>query len=389
MAEHDYKSETKRKEEGEGGNQDIWTIIQKNQTADIIESGASNQPNLLVVGAKASGKTTVIETIINRTGGSSKTHSGAPDPTTSLDYRYMGQGLRSGAHVLLTHIWELGGGQSLTKLVDISINTDSLERSGVVIVLDLSNPKSILADITYWIAVISKRISDVIDKISARRPKAAETLRAKAQNRVGGSKHLDIQSLQKSLCPLPILIVANKFDKFRDNSVEQLRSVAGLLRSFALIYGGALIYVSKSDSSSRQALLAHICEIQRLQRGVQEKKSNKKPPLNTRDVDTLSVPFGADSLQALGGPNSAGALQPEVVLSEWSKHFKKVFQLKNTKDGGESENSNSNLNLNLNSEAAVDSMLQQCNIKAKRRIQREALARKMANAKAAESRPGR
>lgn len=81
-----------------------------------------------------------------------------PKPTTSLDYKYLRSSVGMSLKKDLSHFWELGGGRALVNLLDIALTADRLRDSFVVIVLDLSKPWRVLADATYYLDLVRKRV---------------------------------------------------------------------------------------------------------------------------------------------------------------------------------------------------------------------------------------
>jgi len=335
-----------------------------------------------VLGGTGAGKTTIVQTLLYREGGAGTSGgTAAPEPTTSLDYRFLRR-VVSGGNRKLAHVWELGGGRSLVRLLDIAINLSTVEKTGIVVVADLSRPAETLVDLEFWLSAALRRVKEVLEKIT-RRPKLPAILEARAQARLGET-HRDAASLSGRLSPVPVLIVANKFDKLKNDGLENLKVAARTLRAIAHCAGASLVYVDKSDGTTRQALLAHLSQLQQHQRGELKNKIRDHdsksvarrgaPVLKIRDIEALSVAIGQDSLRDIGVSSVLPTVSTQTLLDEWKSKFKARFKLSKGNEGKGTAPSD----VKLAPEPAVDSILTQVNAQAKQKERAAALARKMA-----------
>ncbi|KAJ8308790.1 hypothetical protein KUTeg_013664 [Tegillarca granosa] len=88
----------------------MFCILDESQTGD----GSS----VFIIGSKNSGKTSIILRFLDR--------DEAPKPTVALEYTF---GRRAKGHNIakdVGHIWELGGGTWLSKLMEVPLNADTL-----------------------------------------------------------------------------------------------------------------------------------------------------------------------------------------------------------------------------------------------------------------------
>eukprot|EP00472_Partenskyella_glossopodia_P010535 CAMPEP_0197523750 /NCGR_PEP_ID=MMETSP1318-20131121/8622_1 /TAXON_ID=552666 /ORGANISM="Partenskyella glossopodia, Strain RCC365" /LENGTH=384 /DNA_ID=CAMNT_0043076541 /DNA_START=25 /DNA_END=1179 /DNA_ORIENTATION=+ len=366
----------RRAADGKTSAEDVWSQVHKRQAAELKGKWASMvEPNVVVIGGKGAGKTTIVQTFVFREGGAGRSGGdSAPEPTTSLDYRYLRTGFRASSDFkqTITHVWELGGERALSRLLDIAVNTDTVQKTGIVIVADLSRPKETLSDVHFWLAAAKRRVTDILDKLKNKKPKVPFEMAARARGRLGAS-HPDLAALEGQICAVPILIVANKFDQFKSTSVEKLRVVARTLRAIAHCAGAGIVYVDKTDGASRQSLLAHLSRIQRMQRGVIDRKKDASMIPQTKDIQKLSISFGQDSLADIGPASVIPTVSPQTMLDEWTQQYRKHFPASKGNDAcGDSKAS-----VHLDAEASVDAVLQQMNIQAKQAARGAALKKKL------------
>jgi len=271
----------------------------------------------------------------------------------------------------------------LAKLLDIAVNAETVPKSGIIIVVDLSKPCEMIDDLNFWLRAATRRVREILDKVAQKKPRVPKMLMERAQARLG-EKHQDALALQKRICSIPLLIVANKFDKFKNVGVEKLRVAARTLRAIAHCNGAGLVYVDKSVSGTRQALLAHLAKLQRIQRGEEEKESKRlrkkdAVPMNIKDLEAVSISMGEDSLKEIGTPSNLPRYNAKTLLDDWLSTYRETFPKSPSKSAAEMRAEDSN-NVELDPEAAVDTMLTQKNVQVKQMQRGNALARKMAAA---------
>jgi len=363
---------------------DIWSQVQQLQLEERTKIRAQLvEPNVVVLGSQGSGKTTIVQTLLFREGGAGKSGGdSAPEPTTSLDYKFLRQ--RAGSKLRPTHIWELGGGRSLVKLMDISINADTVQHTGVVIVADLSKPETMIQEVKFWLQAAKKRVKEILDKVAQRRPQVLGLLARRTRERIG-ENHADFAALEKRLCPVPIVLVANKFDKFKNSPTEKLRIAARTLRALAHCSGASLVYVDKSVGRTRQVLLSHLAALQRTQRGeppLREKKEGAKftAPTNMSDLEALSVSFGEDSIQTIGATSNLPSVSPNSLVEEWLSNYRLAFPLKGKREAKVTASEGTTTgDIKLDPEPRVDALVQEMNAKIKQQQRAAARAKALAN----------
>eukprot|EP00911_Craspedida_sp_UC1_P001356 UC1_evm1s1022 len=182
--------------------------------------GNEEERTLLVLGSKRGGKTSLILRFLDR-------GRDVPKPTTALEYTY-GRKSRSvvGAAGVgkkdVAHIWELGGGTQLSRLVETPITAQGLRTLAVVLCVDLSAPEQLWRTVVPLLSAVRKRIDKLLSDLDARKSRLPAHLRARAWKKFGDS-HPDKAFLRP--LPVPLLIVGTKYDLFRNARGPQERKM--------------------------------------------------------------------------------------------------------------------------------------------------------------------
>ncbi|XP_061915043.1 cytoplasmic dynein 2 light intermediate chain 1 isoform X2 [Entelurus aequoreus] len=119
----------------------LWELaaaeVQSVENGGAEEGGgeAVGERTVFLMGSKAGGKTSILLRCLDR--------DEPAKPTLALEYTF---GRRATGHNTpkdIAHLWELGGGTSLSDLVQISITPASIRSLSVILVLDLSSPNAL------------------------------------------------------------------------------------------------------------------------------------------------------------------------------------------------------------------------------------------------------
>lgn len=123
-------------------SQTLWDIAlneRRNILKNVIEghsdsTNITSESHLLVCGSKDAGKTSLIQRFLER--------DETPKPTVGLDFCYGRKSKQNNMSQVkdVAQIWELGGGSSMSKLLDVVITPSNIRKLSVVLVLDLSKP---------------------------------------------------------------------------------------------------------------------------------------------------------------------------------------------------------------------------------------------------------
>ena len=144
----------------------------------------------------------------------------------------------------------MGGDINEPRLLEVPITAYNLTSTSVVIVCDLSKPQNCLSSLLKWL----KRVREVVDKrirdLQSTDSNAALSLRetAMAAYRNNESDSSRVRPFEVSL-----YIVANKYDKFREQPQADRRCLMQILRFVSHYYGATLITTSIVDATLKDS----------------------------------------------------------------------------------------------------------------------------------------
>lgn len=244
----------------------------------------------ILVGQPESGKSSLLALL--QTGATTK----EPAPTFLLDYVFARKTSKSDPNVKdVAHIWELGSGLEFEDLMDIALPPSRLPKCGLIgIVIDLSTPAQAVGWARRWLLAATARIERHVQTLTRDDPQAAKALAAK-----------------KLPSKVPILLIANKCDRFKNVQPALKKVIAQALRALAQYHSAGLHYVSINDKTAFRntfgAALFH--------------KADKHSKQNTKPDAEICVPAGTDSFEDI---NTAGPLDPmgpgpEIKLAQTIK----------------------------------------------------------------------
>nr|XP_040034664.1 cytoplasmic dynein 2 light intermediate chain 1 isoform X2 [Gasterosteus aculeatus aculeatus] len=267
------------------------------------------------MGSKSGGKTSILLRCLDRDEPSK--------PTLALEYTF---GRRARGHNIpkdIAHLWELGGGTSLSDLVQIPITAASIRSLSVILILDLSKPNALWGTMEKLL----QAAQDQLEKVSSQ---AQQAQKAKHQPAV----HLAARLLPKdypdreliSPFPVPLLIIGSKYDIFQVFDSDKKKVVCKTLRFVAHYYAASLIFTSiKSESliSKTKSFFSHLAF--GLDRGKTVSCDSSKP---------LVIPAGSDSFSQIGSPHTTDvditSLHAKNPKDLWKKVYERVFPQENT-----------------------------------------------------------
>jgi GTPase SAR1 family protein len=239
-------SKSKSKAGGGGRVDDLWTKIETESSLDNIDQD-SVETTLLVVGDSGCGKTTLINSFLKAT--SSK----QPKPTFALDYSFARKknastGSGSSNSKSIAHIWELGGDIQEPALLEIPINVRNLRNLSILICCDLSKPHNALQSVRQWVKLVRDVISRRLSEYSSSSSEPFEMDETRAAQYLN---HPDENIV--SLSKIPMYLVANKYDIFKDIGSSERRATVQILRFLCHYYGVYFLTTSAMDASLRES----------------------------------------------------------------------------------------------------------------------------------------
>eukprot|EP01006_Ploeotia_vitrea_P008940 TRINITY_DN21160_c0_g1_i1.p2 TRINITY_DN21160_c0_g1~~TRINITY_DN21160_c0_g1_i1.p2 ORF type:complete len:357 (+),score=33.28 TRINITY_DN21160_c0_g1_i1:52-1122(+) len=287
---------------------DLWQIIQSQQGTTATEQ---MDVNVLVVGNKGAGKTTLINKF-------RREDVPQPKPTTALEYSHSKR--EEGKMVKVAHFWELGGGTQLSSLLDVVITPETVHTLLVIIVADLSSPSSVWDSVYFWLTRIKKRVGECFLKMQQRGSTTPGRMIARMQKRFG-EKHADTEKV--TIIGIPMLVVCTKYDVFRKEASEFAKTMARTLRFMAHMYAACLIYLNNKDerdTAKFRALLNNLVFGAPITGNLQQVDHS----------NPIFVVTGKDTLKDIGPPQ--GANKPSGFqtcgseeFDKWKAPFETVF----------------------------------------------------------------
>lgn len=274
----------------------LWeAALDEVQSTDSKRS--SSEKTIIVVGGKSSGKSTFILKFLQR--------DEIPKATIALEYLFARKSGNAGK--LTSHLWELGGGTNLIKLLDVPITAQTLKSTTLCLTLDLSKPNSLIENVEILLNGVRQRIDSIIRQHSKSNPTLQNDLMSAAWNRVGGKEKTDSSAIQPFL--LPLVIIGSKYDVYQNMEPDDRKAISRFIRILALTHGAAVIFASSKMENTMKGL-RHVINALAF-----DGKLNQKPVIDSKSP--LYVPFGSDSLQNIFG--SADRSSSSRNLFEMSK----------------------------------------------------------------------
>jgi len=337
---------------------DIWSLADSDQgvgtDTDANKANTNAKANMLdqdedsstvmVVGDAGCGKSTLIQTFLKPNA------TKEPKSTFALEYAFARRkNAEKGNNKTLAHIWELGGDIYEPKLLSVPLTLSNLPSAAVIIVLDLSKPGDCFASMKRWLTAVREHLNaryielkssgshgaSLAHGMKDRATSAYNSSSASSSSSTGKAsandsetpaavtQHADISRVRIS--EVPILIIANKNDLFRNKHPSgDRRTLLQTLRFAAHYHGASLLVTSSTDNSNKEVFRGFMNS---LCFGV-----NMKPVLEVASDRTVIVTAGKDLFVNILTGKSAG------------------------KGGGEEENSNAK-SVFASSEADVNSYI--------------------------------
>jgi len=286
---------------------------------ELKKSKENEKPSnkfLFFTGGSSSGKTTSILNFLSR--------DEKPRPTVALEYTFA---RKSGnlQNKITSHIWELGGGSHLNKLLQIPINPQTIQHLTIVIVVDLSKPEMIWKYTEELIKNMKVRAEDVIKEVNKEDPNFGKALKKAAKHRLGSEKDKFLLDSIKPF-PIPLIIIGSKYDLFEDFDLADKKLITGAMRCIALYNAASLLFVSSKIESTNKNL-RHI-----LNAAAFDVKLNKTSIIE--ENRPIYIPVGSDNLKDIGVPPKTSNSLPssnKISIDSWKAAFCERFKQSDNK----------------------------------------------------------
>ncbi|CAF2015439.1 unnamed protein product [Rotaria magnacalcarata] len=299
---------------GGGGGKSLWDAAREIAASrEKAETLPTESNTILFVGSRTGGKTTMILRYLERTNEAAK-------PTIALDYNYAKKPKTIDTIGKdIGHIWELGDGTSLTKLIDVVLTAETIGNASVVLVLDLSQPQELWNTYQILYDTIAKRVKYCISEAAKQNPNIKEKLKESILKRLGSTirpeKH-DIEPLR-----IPLLIIGSKYDLFQTLEPDAKKSIIKTLRFLTYYHGATLMSCSEKQESvvHLKSMMNHFLFDTEL--------PNKQPQIDYQKP--LYVKSGSETPDQIGPPPipeyDLGDLRENTPIAVWRAAFSKRF----------------------------------------------------------------
>uniref|UniRef100_A0A3P9IAH1 Cytoplasmic dynein 2 light intermediate chain 1 n=1 Tax=Oryzias latipes TaxID=8090 RepID=A0A3P9IAH1_ORYLA len=276
----------------------LWELAAAEVQHQESEEETVSERTVFLMGSKAGGKTSILLRCLER--------DEAPKPTLALEYTF---GRRARGHNTpkdIAHLWELGGGTSLSDLVQIPITSVSVSRLSVILVLDLSKPNDL------WVTMekLLQAVQTQVDKVFSQ---AAQAHKSKPGTKNPQFVHPAARVLPKD---------------YPDFDSEKKKVVSKTLRFIAHYHAASLIFTSiKSESlmSKIKSFFSHLAF------GLDRGKT-----LSSDLNKALLIPAGSDSFSQIGPPSVTDvditSLHAKNPKDLWRKVYEHVFPHENASE---------------------------------------------------------
>ncbi|XP_008291573.1 cytoplasmic dynein 2 light intermediate chain 1 [Stegastes partitus] len=272
-----------------------------------------SERSVFLMGSKAGGKTSILLRCLDRDEPSK--------PTLPCGFVFQPKDI--------AHIWELGGGTSLSDLVQIPITPVSIRSLSVILILDLSKPNVLWGTMEKLLQAAQGQLEKVFSQsqqAEKSKPGAKHQTPAHSAARVLPKDYPDRELI--SPFPVPLLIIGSKYDMFQEFDSDKKKVVSKTLRFVAHYYAASLIFTSiKSESlvSKTKSFFSHLAF--GLDRGKTVSCESNKP---------LIIPAGSDTFSQIGSPPSADvditSLHAKNPKDLWKKVYERVFPQESTSE---------------------------------------------------------
>ncbi|XP_049592516.1 cytoplasmic dynein 2 light intermediate chain 1 isoform X5 [Syngnathus scovelli] len=283
---------------------------------------AVGERTVFLMGSKAGGKTSLLLRCLDSRDEPAK-------PTLALEYTF---GRRATGHNTpkdIAHLWELGGGTSLSDLVQIPITAASIRSLSIILVLDLSAPSTLWATMETLLQVAQTHVEQAASQarqVDKKRAQSKQSATAPFAARVLPMDFPDRELI--SPFPVPLLIIGSKYDLFQELASDKRKVVCKTLRFVAHYYAASLLFSSiKSESlvSKTKSFFSHLAF-----------NADTGKTMSCDSSKPLIIPVGSDSFSQIGSPPTTEiditSLHAKNPKDLWKKVYERIFPPENTSE---------------------------------------------------------
>ena len=270
-------------------------------------SSIENIKNLIIIGPKSSGKSTIFNFL--STGEASSNNF---IPTSGINYGFMRyQKSKNKSSKKIVNIYEIGNGIENLNLIKTIINNKNIENTIFFLILDFADPQNILNEIFKFM----KELKNIL----------TESIENDILNEIIKFKDSQYSKYQKAkevnLFPANLYLIGNKYDILEKIDAEKIKWVGLTLRYFSYINGVNLIFYSNFSEKNRIILQS---TIENFGFGV-SKIDNIKNYVQKNELNPLYISFYNDSLEEIGQPRVM-EMSGKNVDERWIETYKTIFK---------------------------------------------------------------
>ena len=273
-------------------------------------SSEENSKNLIIIGPKKSGKTTIFNLL-----STGEAHLSDYTHTCGINYGFMR--LQKSKKKII-NIYEIGGGIENLSRISTLVNNKNLNSTLIFLILDFQTPENALNTLIIYNEQLRKILSSVIEK---------EYL-----DEVINSKNSQYTKIKKdssvNLIPINIYVIGNKYDILEKIEEEKLKWIGLTLRYQCVINGMNLIFYSSNNDKYKNILQSTVSYYAFNQSQIENiyKYSQKN------ELYALYTQFYNDSLEEIGEPrviHSSGKSTNDRWIETYNALFMNVKKKNN------------------------------------------------------------
>eukprot|EP00638_Chattonella_subsalsa_P003693 CAMPEP_0117746320 /NCGR_PEP_ID=MMETSP0947-20121206/7877_1 /TAXON_ID=44440 /ORGANISM="Chattonella subsalsa, Strain CCMP2191" /LENGTH=464 /DNA_ID=CAMNT_0005563623 /DNA_START=64 /DNA_END=1458 /DNA_ORIENTATION=- len=298
---------------------DLWTRITHEVNEKKKEGTEQQQMESygLLLGERGVGKSSLVQSFLNPNKVDDK-----PKPTVALEYQFARRS-GGGSAKDIAHLWELGGGmKSTTELIRVAISPKQFQFSTVFVVIDLSQPENAFGSLLHWMNVARRHMGDCMKLIAKKKPPLAEAIRKKMVQRLAmADDNPDKRLIDPA--PIPLVVVGNKYDLFKDHESVKRKALFQALRFVAHLNGATFLTCSTKEKNLR--------DVFRIYANSYLFRVSPKKIVEANGEKAVIMPAGQDSMSAIlrnlpNRLNEGDFVSTAGVSSDATAKWKQVLQ---------------------------------------------------------------
>ncbi|CAI5451762.1 unnamed protein product [Caenorhabditis angaria] len=146
----------------------------------------------------------------------------------------------------IANLWELGGGHSVVQLLSVPISSANVEVCSMFILLDMTKLEEMWTTLETVVEAARKIVENLAKFDAGLETRLGEKIKIRLEKVEEGDRKIC------QPCPIPLTIVASKYDEFQNFESEKRRNLSSYLRFLAHYYGAHLMmYSSKMEQFAK------------------------------------------------------------------------------------------------------------------------------------------